>query len=278
MDYTMEELIPVVGKLAEKYTAGDSTSITYETAEQLMGAVLYCIHELEESGHNSLILNGETMTAQKAYEIGVLYVEEKVKKALDLYDEVLNGFYHYENQCLWDAVVKELPEFFKRYNTRFEPQNTILTIDYPVLKDISTYTGIDKIYEFITSIYCEQKFLNLFPDNYVITILSKYNGQWKESIENVCEEVFISVIGHLLVGKPLTKIDFDEADYSCIEEIFTQTDLNDICKRLENMVETFVKNYCENDRNLLEYLSGAIKGIVVRFINAADNGVLENML
>lgn len=80
VNYTMEELIPVVGKLAEKYTSGESTSITYETAEQLMGAVLYCIQELEESGYNSLILNGEMMTAQKAYEIGALYVEEKVKK------------------------------------------------------------------------------------------------------------------------------------------------------------------------------------------------------
>ena len=37
----MEELVPIVGKLAEKYTSHESTSITYEKAEQLMGAVLY---------------------------------------------------------------------------------------------------------------------------------------------------------------------------------------------------------------------------------------------
>ena len=40
MDYEMEELVPIVGKLAEKYTAHESTSITYEKAEQLMEAVL----------------------------------------------------------------------------------------------------------------------------------------------------------------------------------------------------------------------------------------------
>ena len=39
MDYEMEELVPIVGKLAEKYTANESTSITYEKAEQLMGAI-----------------------------------------------------------------------------------------------------------------------------------------------------------------------------------------------------------------------------------------------
>lgn len=37
MDYEMEELVPIVGKLAEKYTSHESTSITYEKAEQLMG-------------------------------------------------------------------------------------------------------------------------------------------------------------------------------------------------------------------------------------------------
>ena len=41
MNYEMEELVPIVGKLAEKYTSRESTSIPYEKAEQLMGAVLY---------------------------------------------------------------------------------------------------------------------------------------------------------------------------------------------------------------------------------------------
>ena len=40
MTYKMEELLPVVGKLAEKYTSFESTSVTYEKAEQLMGAAL----------------------------------------------------------------------------------------------------------------------------------------------------------------------------------------------------------------------------------------------
>lgn len=57
MDYDMEELVPVVGKLAETYMAHESTSITYEKAEQLMGTVSYCIHELQEMCGNSLTLN-----------------------------------------------------------------------------------------------------------------------------------------------------------------------------------------------------------------------------
>ena len=55
MEYTMEELFPILGQLAEKYTAFESTSIPYETAEQLTEAVLYCICEAEQVQTNALV-------------------------------------------------------------------------------------------------------------------------------------------------------------------------------------------------------------------------------
>lgn len=277
MDYEMEELVPIVGKLAEKYTSHESTSITYEKAEQLMGAVLYCIHELWESSGNAPSLN-KKLSAQRAYEMGAAYVREKTGKALDLYNRILPEFCHYENKCLYDTFVKGIPEFFKWYDIQFEPQNTILTLDYPLLKDISEYTGIDKIFEFIKSIGLEQKFLKLFPAGYVINILSKDNRNWQESMDNICEIVFIHVIGHIILGKSLTVIELEEDDYSYMQKIFKQATLEDIKKQLTTALEIFIKNYYENDRELLNYLSGAISGIVVRLKNAADNKVLGNII
>lgn len=277
MDYEMEELVPIVGKLAEKYTSHESTSITYEKAEQLMGAVLYCIHELWESSGNAPSLN-KKLSAQRAYEMGAAYVREKTGKALDLYNRILPEFCHYENKCLYDTFVKGIPEFFKWYDVQFEPQNTILTLDYPLLKDISEYTGIDKIFEFIKAIGLEQKFLKLFPAGYVINILSKDNRNWQESMDNICEIVFTHVIGHIMLGKSLTVIELKETDYFYMQEMFEQIALEDIKKHLEVTLEIYIKNYYENDRELLNYLSGAISGIVVRLKNAADNKVLGNII
>ena len=276
MDYEMEELVPIVGKLAEKYTSHESTSITYEKAEQLMGAVLYCIHELWESSGNAPSLN-KKLSAQRAYEMGAAYVRDKTGKALDLYNRILPEFCHYENKCLYDTFVKGIPEFFKWYDVQFEPQNTILTLDYPLLKDISEYTGIDKIFEFIKAIGLEQIFLKLFPAGYVINILSKDNRNWQESMDNICEIVFIHVIGHIILGKSLTVIELEEDDYSYMQKIFKQATLEDIKKQLTTALEIFIKNYYENDRELLNYLSGAISGIVFRLKNAADNQVLRNI-
>ena len=115
MDYEMEELVPVVRKLAEKYTGHESTSVTYETAEQLMGAVLYCIAKLQEK-YAGLPALSERIPAQKAYDIGAEYVKEKTEEALKRYNEMLSEFCHYENQCLYDTFVKGMPAFFKKYN------------------------------------------------------------------------------------------------------------------------------------------------------------------
>lgn len=277
MDYEMEELVPIVGKLAEKYTAYESTSIPYEKAEQLMGAVLYCIHELEEIDGNPLALN-ERISAQRAYELGVSYVEEKTEKALNLYNKIMPEFYHYENQCLYDTFIKGIPEFFKWYDIQFEPQNTILCLDYPVLKDISAYTGIDRIYEFIKSICLEQKFLKIFPTSYIINVLSKNNRNWKESVDNICETIFAYVIGHILAGKSLAEFELSKSDHSCIQEVLLQTDFENIKKRMEVALKILVKDYYENDRELFHYLSGAIADIVTRLKNAADNNVLGSII
>lgn len=220
MNYTMEELVPLVGELAEKYTAYESTSVTYEKAEQLMGAVLYTIHEAElcrgtkppcgerlpREGKGGDAAAGTAdglpgsvkgavrawekgMSARQAYEAGAALVEKKVRETLAMYNEMMAEFSDYGNICLYDTVVKGMPEFFRWYDIRFNPQDTILTLDYPVTKDLSGYTGIDRIYEYIRCIRREQDFLRSFPESHVREVLQKYDSGYQEMMENIYEIV-----------------------------------------------------------------------------------------
>lgn len=231
--YKMEELVPIVGKLAQRYTAGESTSVTYEKAEQLMGAVLYCIRELAYAEHENesygtgsgsgacgaesvgcggescgiectehggdscerdqqkcgISASQEKLPARQAYERGLACVEEKVRKALSRYNALMLRFDTYGNRCLYDTVVKGIPEFFKWYDVRFAPQDTILTLDYPVLRDLSAYTGIDRIYEYLLCIEKEQALLRTFPRDDVLDALARYNPAYEDMIDNVCGAV-----------------------------------------------------------------------------------------
>lgn len=253
MNYEMDELVPIVAKLAEGYTSKESTSITYDRAQQLMEAVIYSINEGEQSDF-SLVQN-DKLSPEKMYAIGAKCVEEKTKDALKIYNEIMTSFLSYGNICLYDTVVRGLPEFFKWYDCRYEPQNTILTLDYPVLTDISEYTGIDKIYKYILCIQLEQKFLNRFSDEYVIEILSGYDKNYKLIIDNICEIVLMNVLGHIVEGVKISELN-----------------LSDLREKLKNTVNVLVRDHYENDEKLMEYLYKAVDNIAVRIKNAAENG------
>ena len=277
MKYEMEELVPIVAKLAEGYTSKESTSITYDKAQQLMGAVLYSIHEGEKAEHFLLVQKDE-MPLERMYAIGAKCVEEKTKETLNLYNEIMTHFSSYENKCLNDTVVKGLPEFFKWYDCKYEPQNTILTLDYPILVDLSEYTGIDKIYDYILCIQMEQKFLNKFSSEYVMEILSKYDKQYRLIIDNICEIVLMNVISHILAGKNISILNFEPEEYLKMQALIQTENLSDLRGKLKNAVNVLIREYYENDEKLMDYLYKAVDNISVRIKSAADNGNLHRIL
>ena len=186
--YEMEELVPIVGRLARKYTSGDSTSISYEKAEQLMGAVLYCIREAGAQ-RKWAVADRENLTAETAYLTGAACVEKKTKRALRLYHQILKNFDSYEQHCLNETITKGMPEYFRWYDPIFAPQETLLTLDYPVLEDLKDYTGIDCVERWLSRVKQEQQFLHCFPRADLIWMLEEYDEDYRDGMDNLCEMV-----------------------------------------------------------------------------------------
>ena len=183
--YPMEELLPVVARLAAKYSSGSSTSVTMERAQQLMEAVLYCIREnehlCEKSGSDEKNLqNSRNMTAQEAYENGYRMVLEKTDRARNLYHELIQNFTDYGNQSLHDTVILGIPAFFRYYDAEIDPQNQILTLDYPTIWPVGELCGVDAIYHYLKCLRMEQMFLDGIPDETVKKILEAYCADYRE--------------------------------------------------------------------------------------------------
>lgn len=228
------------------------------------------------------------MPAQQAYEIGLTCVREKVKTSLELYNrmmsgteilqksEIKQGFDAFENRCFYDTVIKGLPEFFKWYDPVFEPQNTILTLDYPVLKDLSAYAGIDRIYEYIRCIELEQRFLGIFPGNHVKTVLCRYDEQYRSMIENICEIVLTDTLGHMMVRKPLQEsISMDNCRR--MQELLCRKDVREITVLLQEMLKSFLEQYYKGDCELTEYLEYSLQNLSIRLKNAAEHGSIPGI-
>lgn len=284
MNYEMEELLPLVAELSEKYTSFESTSITYEEASQLMEAVIYCIQE-PDAGHEGIVAASQKLPVHQAYELGLQAVILKVKLALDKYNQMLPAFCCYKNRCLHDTFINAIPEFFKRYDVRFCPQDTILTLDYPVLSLSPELCGIDKIYAYINCIYLEQVFLGQFSEKIVTDILYRHHRQYPDLVENICEIVFVNVVAHLLAQKSLQDMDFGSEDYQKIRNIFLSDEQQQIKEQVLIAVKLFIKKYFSSSaqpdafrKDLLLYLTAALDNSLTRLKTAADSGSLNHLL
>ena len=275
-NYTAEELAPVTLKLIKKYTGDHSSSVTYEKAEQLMGAVIYCINELSLDDNGALV-SPVKLSACDAYEAGCRRVIKKVKAALILYEETLAGFSSYENTCLHDTFVKGMPEFFRWYDSEFEPQDTILTLDYPLLKDLSSYCGIDRIYEYIRCIRTEQMFLGIFPYDYVTGVLYRYNPGYRGLTENLCHIVFTSMICHMLAGRPLSE-PIIESDCDRIENIMLHTDEKIIAEHLTSDIRAMADVRCKDSDAAAAYFAAGADDILCRLKAMAERHVTNVLL
>lgn len=286
MDYQMEELLPVVSELAQKYTGCESTSITYEKAQTLMEAVLFCLNEYNNSHANSLV--HENISVKEQYSMGAKLIAEKVEDIRKIFNEISVPFDDYGVKCLHDTVRRDIPHFLKWYDIKFCPQDTIVTLDYPLLTDCSSLQGADAVYKYVRAIQTEQLFLHAFDRNYVMLVLERYHSEYREMAENICGIVLTNTIGHMAVEKPLRDIGFQHEEYLQLSEIFGEKSISDIESAVVDFIKTMVSQPAfrpdlqmerewESRQNIAEYLCCDTHNMAVRIYMAAQNGKLSGV-
>ena len=227
MEYEMEELIPLVKELCDRYTGKESTSVTYEAAQRLMEAVLYCIHETTGSAEAAGVSDG-SRSARMAYEYGYRAYEETFRQGI--------------------------PAFFLWYDVRLKPQDHIITMDYPVMKNLEGLCGIDAIWEYLRCMEAEQKFLARFPEDYIRQVNVARCADYEEYYINPCRVMLRHVLCCMLADIPADKIRFGEEDYMRLKEEVQNQDRGGLKRRLTRLLYVLVKQkYCE-DEKLFGYL------------------------
>ncbi len=265
MEYGIEELLPVVKYLTEKYTSKESTSITYEKAQQLMGAVLYCIEEREMylrgvngSEHTQIVERGAGKSAMEAYKEGFQLVMDKVSEAKTIYEEIMVNFDSYGSLCCYDTVVRGMPAFFVHYDARFFPQNHMLTLDYPLLVNMpDELCGVDLIYSYLKAIRLEQRFLQAFPRTYIIEAQKEYHRGYKELFLNVSALVMRYIVRRMLEQEmEVRKGSVEEIEHKMktllhlfMEQEYRKREEKDFCVEAESYLQEDMHSFAVEYKN-----------------------------
>lgn len=295
MEYTMMELLPVVKQLSDRYTSKESGSVTYEMANQLMEAVIYCIEEYDrEYGHEhakdqigqnqkapvmevlcDVVSKPGKPEARQAYDAGYALVLERAAQAKKLYDKIAKKFHAYGCTAYFDTVIKGMPSFFLYYDARFNPQNHILTLDYPVLISQEHLCGIDRILAYLHCVEAEQKFLGKFPEPLVRQVLSAHQPDYRDLFENLAGVMLGYCLGCMIAGKPLTSGQFEAADYEAMKRMADTMDRPELEEKLADYLKRIIKQGYGGDRLLREYLSACIPDFAAMLLHGAEHDCME---
>ena len=287
MEYTMMELLPVVQYLSERYTGKESGSVTYDMANQLMEAVLYCIREFEHAGQwgqtgaepQSTALYDQACrpAAIQAYDEGYRLVLEKTSQAKTLYDNITKRFHSYGCTACFDTVIKGMPSFFLYYDARFNPQNHILTLDYPVLISQEHLNGVDRIMAYLHCIQAEQKFLGKFPEPLVRQALAGQQPDYGQMVENLAGMMLRYCLGRMMAGKPLDGDGFEPSDYETVKRSVAACGRQELEENLAKLLEILINQGYGGDRQLCQYLSDHIPDFASMLLHGAEHGCMDAM-
>jgi len=267
--YTVQELLPVVSFLSEKFTGRESTSVTYERANQLMGAVIYCINK-----------NPDAQTfksAQSAYTKGYKLLVEKVKSTKALFEQIQEEFISFGNRAYYETVTKGMPAFFIKYDPRFNPLNKVLTLDYPTIIPVHNLEGVDAIHQYLLYISLEQDFLKAFAGSDIERVLAGYHPQYEDLFINLAQIIYRNVIGCLIADKNILDLQLDSGDLEEIKKFLKDKTKSELVNNIHVLTEVMVKKSFENNRDLLEYLWADGNDFCAEIINARENNCLESI-
>lgn len=261
-DYPLEELLPIVAELAARYTSYEHSSIPYEKAQMLMEAVLYCINEF--AGLQGSVPVANNISAKEAYQHGRDIVLDKAKKLHQLYHTLLPEFQDYGSVCLRDTVTRGIPLFLSRYDIHYAPQETLLTLDYPVLRDISSLSGVDAVLAYMECISLEQQFLNKLDYGYLTALLRSSHEEYELLVENLCPVVLRNLFEHRLLGRTPANGEFDRGDYEALERHLSGWSEKELTDSLMETLRLVAGHCNDSDGSLLHYLEYAVPDIIVR--------------
>lgn len=271
MEYSIEELIPIVEKLTGKYTSLESSSITYETARMLMSAVLYCIEEYHNTSEYE-ISAGEKVDATIAYQCGYDLVISKVFQSKKIYESIIEDFNDFKCRNCRDTILKGIPQFFLRYDPKFNPQDHLLTLDYPTIKPINSLLGVNAVYQYLCNIKTEWDFLNEFDTKRVEYLLEKICIDYKNMFfDNISNAVLLTSLGCILADKPVDMLELQTTDIESIENFFENDSVDKAEQKIRMLLSKLFIQGFRASTEMEDYFLNLSREFAVRIINGSQS-------
>ncbi len=193
------------------YTLGDSSSISVETAEELVRSVTFTIGKA--AGKSEVLPKASLLYSDldNIFARGQKILGSLVAHGKNLWEKACISMPKTASEPLSDTL-KGIGGFFKRYDLFFFAHRIPCDIDYQLCRPVpETLLGIDYINEYLKRILIENSILAMFDALLVERLLKHCCPDFSQIPINICEPVIVNAAGLLLLEENPFDLDISEA-------------------------------------------------------------------
>ncbi len=280
------EILNLLKDLIARYTKEESSSVTADTAENILKSVLYAIDMYVISFDNpeEAIEDIIASSIKEIYDQGVMLVSRCFDKTRALYNEVYKNRLDIKADAYNATLRDAIPAFLNKYGIIFESHHTMASIDYPlaITVDDKILRGILFIEKYLEHLNLETQFCNYFSKEDIQKILSEFGGMIKmeSRIEliNIFELVFNNSVFSTLAGGDGHRLVITKYDYAFLNEQLTRLNTSMITSLIDEAVQKLIVALNINHLKMLDYINQYKPIFTKRIINAVQNDTLSGII
>lgn len=270
------KLWELLGKVTERYTMGDSSSVPIEIAEELLKSICFLLKkEMKKSQVKIELLESEDL--QEIWKNSWKTIEEDIREGKALLEEVIKTSVGIENISYNDTVMK-IGKGLKSYDFRFLAHEIPCSIDYQLSNPVSEeLQGIDFINEYLKRLLFENNFCNNFDKEKIIKVLKSYCEDYEGLLINIFEPVLTNVIGLHILEANIFDLEITNYEREILLDIFKEMTIEEIQKKLIECCNNVCKDLKINKGYEIEYIRATALNLLPRIEEGIKNNNLENI-
>lgn len=208
---------------AERYNAGDSSSIRIEKAQDIMISLLFTIGLWLKTYPNpdDAVIALQSESIQELYQKGRKRIDAMIAATKIIHAKLLKQLMDTPN-VYYSATLREgILGFFKLYDPDYGAQEIHITADYPLCNSFTKLAGIEFIKTYVEAAYYENQFCCYFSADDIHHLLSGYAEDYKELLINMYEPVLTAAIGCIITGADVYRLGIIQKDVQILHQRFT---------------------------------------------------------
>lgn len=277
-------LMLLLQNLIKRYTQGESSSVTVETAESIFTSMLYAVdayfHSLESPEEAMTYLKMAEITS--LYEQGVETVSRCFEETKRLYGIIRKNKLDVSVDAYNMTIDESVPVFMKKYEILFEAHNTMASIDYPLAIDDMRLQGVFYMKQYLERLHIETEFIQLFEHKDLLDTLVNFGRvcrfDYRIELFNMYELMLNNAVFSIVSGMEEGQVRISAYQLEQLERVLTQAPPEQIQFIIQEAVHRLQRELQIGSRNLREYMNQCIAGLVQRVVHAANSRSLQAVI